>query len=191
MLRDKRIYFSDPLDVNDPWDCKPFLKDAPDRISHLLQAEVVKRRIYCLTPFPENTLMWSHYGDKHRGIAIEFGKDNPLISKARPVSYSKDYPEWTWTAIWDGNPLRVILNKSADWCYEREFRLIGVQTTDGSAKLDGNYVALPDGAVTAIVLGCENRLHDEVRKILDDYAPAVSIKRIIREQSHYRLKLVG
>jgi hypothetical protein len=30
-------------------------------------------RIYCLTPDPMSTLMWSHYTKNHRGICLEFG----------------------------------------------------------------------------------------------------------------------
>jgi len=59
--------------------------------SRLLAENLALRRFYCLTPFADNTLMWSHYADNHRGICLEFGKDNPLIEKARPVRYCKRY----------------------------------------------------------------------------------------------------
>src|SRR5579863_196726 len=39
-------------------------------------------RIYCLTPVPDSTLMWSHYADDHRGICLEFGTDARLFASA-------------------------------------------------------------------------------------------------------------
>ncbi|HEY6346535.1 MAG TPA: hypothetical protein VIY49_34020 [Bryobacteraceae bacterium] len=105
------------------------------------------------------------------------------------MRYSKEYPEWTSAGIWQGNPLRLILAKSADWCYEREFRIIGSCTANGPAKLDSNYVKLPDGAITAIVLGCENREYDEISGMITQYAPGTPIKRIVRQPDYYRLKL--
>ena len=47
--------------------------------SRLLAGELRKRRIYCLTPDPCSTLMWSHYGGSHRGICLEFRLDNKSL----------------------------------------------------------------------------------------------------------------
>ena len=61
----------------------------------LAEDQIARRRLYCLTPSPDNTLMWSHYADDHKGICLEFANNNPLIRRARPVRYRKTYPEWT------------------------------------------------------------------------------------------------
>lgn len=116
-LRNRHLFFSDPHNVNDPWDCRPafdyrpMLADpakreefltfsrmflGPDMLNHplrpkyehlirtdddqfiraitessrLLAENLALRRFYCLTPFADNTLMWSHYADNHRGICL-------------------------------------------------------------------------------------------------------------------------
>ena len=169
MLREQKLFCSDPHSVNDPWDCKPwfdyrpmledplkreamitFLRSAATRetllhpfrkiyedqlrkdnnelvkaveaCSRILGNELAKRRIYCLTPFSDSTLMWSHYAANHRGICLEFDKNNELIGRARPVRYSTIYPEWTPHGVTD--PLELVFTKSMDWAYEREFRII-------------------------------------------------------------------
>lgn len=234
LLRDKKLFFSDPHNVNDPWDCKPcfdyrpmledpvkreemiaFLRTlvSPEMLANPLRSvyenrlrtddaalmndvetfsqnftkEIGKRRIYCLTPFPDSTLMWSHYSADHRGVCLEFDKNNPLIEKARPVRYSQTYPEWTPQTA---NPLELVLTKSMDWCYEREFRIIAT-SLDGPTKLYGNYGNLPDGALTAIILGCESQNQAELTRIVNEYAPGLTIKRMVRVPNHYKLTVRG
>lgn len=234
LLRDKKLFFSDPHKVNDPWDCKPWFDYRPmledpvkrkemiaflrilatpenlanprravyenslrtdndalmedvEAYSRGLTREIGKRRIYCLTPFPTSTLMWSHYSNNHHGICLEFDKNNPLIEKARPVRYKKTYPEWTPQGVAD-DPLAPVLTKAMDWCYEREFRIIAT-SLDGPTKLDGNFVTLPDGALTAIILGCESQDQAELISIINEYAPGLPIKRAERFPNHYQLTI--
>jgi hypothetical protein len=154
--------------------------------SRILGEQMALRRMYCLTPFPNSTLMWSHYADNHRGICLEFSKDNPLIEKARPVRYREAYPEWTPLAITHG-PVDLALTKSTDWAYEREFRLIGSLIAGVPTRLEGNYVHLPDNALTGVILGCENRNEDEIREMLNAHRPSVALRRAIRAPNDYKL----
>jgi hypothetical protein len=233
-LRDQKLFFSDPHNVNDPWDCKPWfdyrpmLKDLMKReqmitylrclvpsemlndprlaiyehrlrtdndaliqstegLSRSLTKEISTRRMYCLTPVPDSTLMWSHYAANHRGICLEFSKHNDLIEKARPVKYRETYPEWTPQNA-EGDILDFVLTKSIDWCYEREFRIIA-SSMDGPTKLYGNYVSLPTGALTSIILGCESQDRAEVASMVKEYAPNVLIKRAQRAPNHYKLTI--
>jgi hypothetical protein len=232
ILRDQKIFCSDPRNVNDPWDCRPWfdyrpmladpakreqiityfrsalppntfadprrpiyekvlrnnddaLKEAVEMSSRLLTEELAKRRIYCLTPIPDSTLMWSHYASNHRGLCLEFDKNNPLIEKARPVRYSETYPEWTPKVA---NPLDLVLAKSMDWSYEREFRIVA-SSVDGPLKLYGNFVLLPPGALTSIIVGCESKDYAEIVSIVQEHAPSVSVKRVVRVPNHYKLTI--
>jgi hypothetical protein len=62
------------------------------------------------------------------------------------------------------------------WCYEREFRLTASPFVDGPLRLDGNFVTLPEGALTAIIVGCGNADFEEVREIVEEHAPGLPIK---------------
>ena len=237
-LRDQKLFFSDPHNVNDPWDCKPWFDHRPmlndpmkrdqmitylrsliptemlnhprlaselaayehrlrtdndelikstDGLSQSLIKQISTRRMYCLTPIPDSTLMWSHYAANHRGICLEFSKYNELIEIARPVKYRETYPEWTPQYAED-NILDFVLTKSIDWCYEREFRIIA-SSMDGPTKLYGNFVKLPTGALTSIILGCESQDQAEVESIVKEYAPNVLMKRAQRAPNHYKLTI--
>ena len=238
LLRDKKLFFSDPDTFNDPWDCKPWfdyrpmLEDpvkreemiaflrclvSPEMLANPLRAvyedslrrdndalikdvetysrglgeQIRKRRVYCLSVLPESMLMWSHYSENHRGICLEFDKNNALIGKARPVRYRGTYPELTPQGAVNANdPLELIFAKSKDWSYEREFRIMG-SLLDGPTKLYGNFVLLPPVAITSIILGCESRDHDEVLGIIGEYAPGLPIKRVVRVPNHYKLTITA
>jgi hypothetical protein len=234
VLRDKRLYFSDPIRFNDPWDCKPWfdyrpmLEDpvkrqemvsffrtlvSPEMLAHPFRRlydqgiltdddqlkqeveiyscgradEIRKMRVYCLSTDPLSTLMWSHYSDNHHGICLEFDKNNPLIEKARPIRYRDTYPEWTPQAMTD-EPLALVLSKAKEWCYEREFRIMG-SPTGGPAKLDGEFVPLPEGALTAIIIGCESTNQAELIEMVNKYAPGLAIRRMVRVPNHYKLTI--
>ncbi|MGD0049022.1 MAG: hypothetical protein ABSE42_18635 [Bryobacteraceae bacterium] len=135
-----------------------------------LAGEIRKMRVYCLSVLPDSTLMWSHYSANHRG-----------------VRYKKTYPEWTPQGVVH-DPLALVLTKAMDWCYEREFRIVG-SLQGGPAKLDGNFVPLPDGALTAIILGCESTDHAELMSIVNEYAPGLPVKRMVRVPNHYQLAI--
>jgi hypothetical protein len=164
------------------------LIEAVERFSQNVTEELGKRRMYCLTPIPDSTLMWSHYADSHRGICLEFDKNNGLIGRARPVRYSKTYPEWTPQGL--NNPLEVVLAKSMDWAYEREFRIIA-SSLDGPLKLHGDFVLLPPGALVAVIVGCESPNYDEVTCLTREFAPSVSVPRVVRVPNEYRLTIEG
>ena len=73
--------------------------------------------------------MWAHYSEKHKGavIGIDFNKIIPVSISALQVKYSKKRPRINiLTDIED--PFisfnKIVLTKSIEWKYEREFRAI-------------------------------------------------------------------
>ncbi len=50
------------------------------------------RRIYCLAPCVKSTLMWSHYADKHKGVALQFAvKPDNVFAAALKVIYEEEF----------------------------------------------------------------------------------------------------
>jgi hypothetical protein len=103
--------------------------------------------IFSLSEDPFSTLMWSHYGESHKGIAIGFnpieGSNLSNANKCRPVQYSDDLSEFSFekgfsssvTFYDDGPPesaisfkdeqiQRAICTKTSAWAYEKEWRYI-------------------------------------------------------------------
>jgi hypothetical protein len=151
-------------------------------------------RIYCLTPFPDSTLMWSHYADNHRGICLEFALGHPLLGSAQKVEYLSSYPKWSPQSLFDGSSQRVLLTKSDDWDYEQEYRIIGLRPRPEMREhplfLDGDYLRLPDCALRAVIIGCEAEF-DKVSDVMRRNAPDLEIRRAVRSPLKYRLEIVS
>jgi hypothetical protein len=150
-------------------------------------------RIYCLTPVPDSTLMWSHYADNHRGVCLEFGTDVRLFASAVQVTYRFDYPKWAPNLV-ASNPAEILLTKSDDWKYEREYRIIGLGESiqrpfDASPlTLRDNFMHLPEGSIKSVIIGCEANF-SQVEQTVRSAAPAMSIKRAVRSPNKYRLEI--
>jgi hypothetical protein len=152
-------------------------------------------RIYCLTPVPDSTLMWSHYADNHRGICLEFGTDVPLFASALEVTYRSDYPTWAPNLV-ASTGADILLTKSDDWKYEREYRIIGLgesvqRSFDASPlTLRGNFMHLPEGAIKSVIVGCEANF-SQIEQIVKRTVPGLLIKRAVRSPNRYRLVIKG
>ena len=183
----RRPIYENLLRTNDE-----LLRKAVAKFSTILATELSRRRIYCLTPFADNTLMWSHYAEDHKGICLEFANNNPLIRHARAVRYTKNYPVWTPQSYGPGkdpNVLDLLLTKAMDWCYEREWRIIA-SSLEGPMKLYNNdFVKLPQGALSAIIIGCENKNRPEIIEIVKVHQSSVSIKWAVRVPNVFKLTI--
>lgn len=238
-LRDQKIHCANPANLNDPWDCRPWLdsrslqdpevfqrvmswyhrqakqplrsdlkqqleaslRNDPkkrdkfmDDLSKDIQRMVSKRRIYCLTPDPDSILMWSHYAEHHRGICLEFGVDNPLFAKALQVLYPPEYPLWLpdeFEAQHD-RTVEIILTKAEQWRYEKEFRLVSLMPNLKADWLrpQGDYFALPAGALKSIIAGCEAD-YSAISEVVKRDPPTLPVRRAVRVSNRYRLEIEG
>jgi hypothetical protein len=152
---------------------------------------IERRRIYCLTPNPYSTLLWSHYADNHRGICLEFHLGNDVFLNSWEMKYSSMYPSWPPHRMREF-ALDMLLTKSDEWAYEKEFRVIGSpDRPDGHPlKLDGDFLKLPPRSLVGILVGCKGD-YTEVAKIVEEHAPSLPVKRIVQIPNHYRLTIAG
>jgi hypothetical protein len=148
-------------------------------------------RVYCLLPDPLHPLMWSHYGDSHRGIALEFNaRANQLLGAFR-IHYRETYPTIRMYSEEDNAGLVPVLTKSSVWAYENEYRLIAKEggephpamltTTDSTLQLE-------PGTLTGIVLGCQCS-EDHVLDLIDRYGRDLRVRKAKRVNDRYTLTL--
>jgi len=98
---------------------------------------------------PRNNLMWSHYGDSHRGICLQFQVFRyPLILRRLVrVSYSDSFPEINWISPdFEQECLYAATNKHSRWSYENEWRHIQLNSA-------GSYLHFEPSLLSGIVLG--------------------------------------
>lgn len=108
-------------------------------------------------------LMWSHYGDQHRGVCLGYSVPARSIGDVRKVEYGEGrlVKASDIAAMLDGDDeararvdRSVLLRKAASWSYEQEWRLIGRRGTQNSlleleevvfgmkCKASGKYIVM-------------------------------------------------
>jgi hypothetical protein len=170
-------------------------EDMLRQLSHEIWAEIAKRyRVYCLSPELLNVLMWSHYADDHKGICLEFSTRNDVMCCALRCEYLHEFPLTRAYSTADAENLGMLLAKAHPWHYENEYRLIAEERAHSlvadSLKTNGGLLTLPNGALTAVIVGCQGP-YDEVRRLAAAYAPDVAVRRAIRVPNRYELAVVG
>jgi hypothetical protein len=106
-------------------------KDLTEEIDNFEQ----KLKNYGVLSLAENAkdiLMWSHYSENHKGLCIEFERNesNELgdKTKTKNVNYTKNYPSLSPKALLstediESSLIRVLYTKSEHWSYEKEWRM--------------------------------------------------------------------
>ena len=106
-------------------------------VARKIEDELLKRYstgIYCLGTRASCPLMWSHYGDQHRGLCIGYTVPDNERSNLFKVHYGGSRLVRTSlvaemlagdSAATEAVNNAVLLRKAIDWKYEREWRLLG------------------------------------------------------------------
>jgi hypothetical protein len=81
--------------------------------------------VLCLATDWNNSLMWSHYADQHKGICVSFHSDIDVFKIAFRVKYTDDFP----IIVRPKDEIDVMfakafLTKAKCWSYENEWRVI-------------------------------------------------------------------
>jgi hypothetical protein len=163
-----------------------------------IDTEIQKRyRIYCLTPKPADTLMWSHYAEKHSGICLEYRCDNHVLSSALKVIYCDSYPSFDLADEEPDTALLPILCKAKDWSYEEEYRLIAQEQSAAlnhySLITNNNMLSLPENSLTSIIVGCvtAQSIRETVSTIIKRSGRRIELKEARRVPNHYSLSIAS
>ena len=222
-VRESYMYFSSPDQLNDPFDCRvdihSALNAAGDRsegqtaeiiaailtakpLFDQIQADMETFGVFSLSSTVTNSVMWSQYADRHRGVCLtydipdDFINDpvNKIIGRA-PVSYG-DEPVTDWllenahTVDFD-DPRdfaielmkKVLTVKAADWGYEREYRLI---------RVESGPLAIPGEFLTQVCFGLETT-DDDIGLVANALSAAkvdVSKVKSVRTESNFGLNAI-
>ncbi|MFA7369250.1 MAG: DUF2971 domain-containing protein [Kiritimatiellales bacterium] len=88
-------------------------------------------RMFCFSENWDSLLMWAHYARSHKGLCLKIRVDPDALSRPKdilsPVRYTTHYPEISGEdiAVKNDDALKtLLLTKSVDWLYEKEWRYI-------------------------------------------------------------------
>jgi Protein of unknown function (DUF2971). len=177
-VRRKRIKISQLSDLNDPFELlAPELSTETLRIafSRSLSEWAGHFGIICLSKGPSNPLMWSHYGDRHRGICLGFDLVDQYVM---PINYSVerlklDIERWFSEGTLDETTMKLILStKFGGWAYEDEVRLwLRLEERDAATNLFFKEFSA-DISLREVILGprctlSDGEVQDAVRAVDD------------------------
>ena len=113
-------------------------------LRYRIELELLRRYEKGIVSFAERgdcPLMWSHYGDQHRGICLGYSVPEGATGDVHQVAYEGDrlVRASEVAAMLDGDDIAsarvdaaVMLRKAESWSYEQEWRLIGRRRTESS-----------------------------------------------------------
>jgi hypothetical protein len=156
-----------------------------------VQAIIDMYRVYCLLPDPIQPLLWAHYGDSHKGIALEFDARHQQIQWAYRVHYEHDYPTYRLYEDDDNANLVPIFTKSDVWAYECEYRLVAEERQRPRPIMPetrNSTLTLEPGALVGVVLGCQCDA-DRALDLIDRHGPDLRVRRAARSTNSYTLTL--
>ena len=111
IFEDKTLWFSNPLNFNDPFELKPNIKClvndekhmVVDMVSSYFNANNQAHKIYydtikpilnnigilCLSGDKKHLAMWAHYANNHKGLVLEFEKNHLFFRNLKLPEYTE------------------------------------------------------------------------------------------------------
>lgn len=168
---------------------KRFLKNQDCHMNDLFERFLNDTGLYCLSEISDNILMWSHYANGHDGVVLEFDRTKAysLFYDALGVHYSEEYPRANLMELGEPEDYNnLLLTKSTDWVYEKEWRVIKSPNEGGSQKYKFSNELL-----TGVILGA--RIEPQNQKLVlewvRDYPSEVKVFRSKINDKFYRLDI--
>lgn len=128
-IRDRRLKLSTIDDLNDPFDLAPLDITDPD-IRSAQEALVVLYRkrvgLLCFSRNWDNLLLWSHYGDSHKGVCCGFDIADGIPGENYDTDVLYQPSVLQITKPEDVNidfASRMLRTKHESWSYEQEVRV--------------------------------------------------------------------
>jgi hypothetical protein len=175
-LKNNRLKLSTIDDLNDPFDLAPLDITNPD-IENRLDDVIVHfrntRAILCFSRNWDNLLLWSHYGNSHKGICLGFD----IPDGDRDVIYQPNvlqirYQEDINFDIAD----RLLHTKHESWSYEQEVRMF-VNLIDPPDSNGLNWIEFgPRLVLKEVIIGaqCDQRESKDVEEAVRSHGNGVT-----------------
>jgi hypothetical protein len=134
-IANQRLKISRFDDLNDPFELYGAeLSDSRHRVAFRRFKKQMANRfgLLCFSKSCGNPLLWSHYGDRHSGVSLEFEISNDFVNE---VSYEADRlfldieQKLARGGLKQDDVRRILTTKFKQWEYEEEVRVF-LQLTD-------------------------------------------------------------
>jgi hypothetical protein len=193
-----RAYIPDlsPAELDDAWKTITRADNARYAAVHAPQRELLASTyVLCLSRSWSSNLMWAHYTSKFNGFCAVYDDSLLGVWSRRPdclaygdVVYSAAPPRVRWFVDPPKKSLEtIILAKSEEWSYEREFRVALTSKERSAAHFETVDTALMRG----VVLGYRACAHVRLAALrLKAERPDLTVTEILPEDGGYALRRV-
>lgn len=137
---------------------------------------------------PRSNLMWSHYGDSHKGYCLQYSvHTDPVFVRSVRVGYASEYPVINWLSdSFPNDVLRCITQKDKCWEYENEWRYIKPNSARQLLSVSGS-------GIKSVIIGAEATPAsiEQVMQIVQERDSLMGVKTNVflakRSTTQYRL----
>lgn len=158
-IRERRLKISRLEDMNDPFELLGVdlsVREERQAWNRTRKTLAKTKGVLCFSRNWENPVLWSHYGDRHRGICLSFAVSDDKLS---PVRYEAKRLQSQFLARRAAGTLDevfmnlILTTKFEDWRYEDEVRAFC--QLDEIEEQSGHYFADFGGnlRLTQVILG--------------------------------------
>jgi len=190
----QRIKVSRIDEVNDPYELIGVNRRDPNiDYSFVRMRELVAENngLICFTKHWSNPLLWGHYGDKHKGIALGFDVKSEHLGKvdylSNPMEISFNTSE-NKPELNERDMKKLIFSKYEGWQYEEEYRVYAKLNHD--ALEGGMYFHEFDEQISLreVIIGplCPIR-PETIQKLLGSYQGEVKIIQSELSKEQYKV----
>ena len=153
--------------------------------------------ISCFSEKDDSLLMWAHYANNHKGMCVEYElmKFNTQLQYTPvPIIYSKDRVHLESVDIVNVEKqisdyfIKCLVQKSTEWSYEAEWRIIRDDAACGDLWDSKNQGALLNSICpSSIILGCE--AEDSFIKCVTEYCQEnkINLFKMSKDRLEYKL----
>jgi len=166
IVLNQRLYAAPYFDLNDPMEGHYLYNkgELDSDVRNLIKGQKQKLRICSLSRVNDNELMWAHYSEGHRGVAIGV-EINESKQDVQPVVYD-GIPQVGRLNIHKSTAKDILSHKLEVWAYEEEVRAF----TDGKQHVDV--------AVKEVLLGRSMSTQDIgfIKKLVSSIDSSIEVK---------------
>ncbi len=212
-ILNNQLWFSNPLSFNDPFDCQygkttgiaenqvQIINKRDEKYNNkklILKANdyIKKIKVNCFCDLNKKSrelLLWSHYGDSHKGVCLKFDldkfrrfcSDNNYDIIIHKVHYKSTFPSVPIYYSEHNKRLEALLDilyiKSSDWDYEQEVRIF----------YNKNKLTFNKAMIVEIKFGCQIDLDnkkDIIQLVKSCNYPNVTFKQAKKSKNRFALE---
>jgi len=147
--------------------------------------------VACFAPDWNMPLMWAHYGKSHTGLCVEYlVRPMELVMNGEfyqiPVTYASELPSICFSEVLFSPHTvlpRLLATKHVDWAYEKEWRLIHLNTKGSAADM-------PNGLMLgSLIIGNKTSPSDRDQILLKGRELKIPVFEIKQPYGTYNFKL--